>query len=120
MTMSFSRANALSVAVPPQVAVYSAGSSLSPFTRRSCPAARVGGVKEFPEHTDSLPAAPVSDWTRLRVGQPVTVTEEGRSACTGIIDNLTPDASILWISLTGLSPRRMFLCSDPVKVQPAD
>jgi hypothetical protein len=77
-------------------------------------------VKEFPEETDRLPAAPASDWTGLRPGQPVTVTAEGHSACTGFIDDVTPDASILWIRLTGATPRRMFLCTDPVKIRPAD
>lgn len=76
-------------------------------------------MKEFPEKTDGFPVASASDWTALRPGQPVTVTAEGHNACTGFIDDVTADASILWIRLSGATPRRMFLCTDPVKIQPA-
>ncbi|MDN4643338.1 hypothetical protein [Arthrobacter sp. PsM3] len=76
-------------------------------------------MKDFLESVDSLPAAPVSDWTRLRSGQTVTVAEHGQAACTGTIDGVTSDASILWVRLPGIAPRRMLLHTDPVDIRPA-
>lgn len=53
-------------------------------------------------------------------GQTVTVAEHGHGASTGTIDGATSDASILWVvRLTGITPRRMFLHTDPVDIQPA-
>lgn len=76
-------------------------------------------MKEFPEGTDSLPGAPASDWTHLHSGQSVTVAEYGHAPRTGTIDGVTSDASILWVRLTGIASRRMFLHTDPVDIQPA-
>ena len=76
-------------------------------------------MKDFLESTDFLPAAPASDPTRLHSGQTVTVAENGHPACTGTIDGVTSDASILWVRLTGIVPLRMFLHTDPVDIRPA-
>lgn len=76
-------------------------------------------VKKFMHDTDTLPDGPAADWTDLRFGQPVTVAEAGHGPCSGTIDGVTSDASILWVRLTGIAPRRMFLHTDPVDIQPA-
>ena len=56
-----------------------------------------------------------SDWTHLRTGL-ATVTEQGHPASAGSIDGITPDASTLWVRLAVASPRRLFLCTDHVKL----
>lgn len=76
-------------------------------------------VKKYMDDTDSLPAAPAADWTHLHSGKPVTVSEDGHPVFTGTIDGVTSDASILWVRLNGLAPRRMFLHTDPVDIRPA-
>ncbi|GGI00037.1 hypothetical protein GCM10007170_36260 [Arthrobacter liuii] len=71
------------------------------------------------DDTEMLPARPAADWTHLRPGQPVTVAENGHPARTGTIDAVTTDASILWVRLPGIAPRRMFLHTDPVDIRSA-
>lgn len=73
-------------------------------------------MKEITEDTDFPAMVRRSDWTHLRPGQAVTVAEHGHPAGNGTIDDITPDASILWVRLAGASPRRLFMCTDPVKI----
>lgn len=75
-------------------------------------------MKEHTEDTAIPTAVRASDWTHLRTGQAVTVAEPGHLAATGTVDDITPDASILWIRLPVASPRRLFMCTDQVKIHP--
>jgi hypothetical protein len=76
-------------------------------------------VQELTEDAEIPADVPASDWTCLRSGQAVTIAEQGRPASPGTIDNITPDGSILWVRLPGPSPRRLYLSTDPVTVQPS-
>jgi hypothetical protein len=57
-------------------------------------------------------------WTNLVPGQEVEIRESGRPAGRGVVDNLTPDASVAWVRLDGHTPRRMYLAGDPVQSLP--
>lgn len=74
-------------------------------------------MQEITEDAEFPADVPASDWTGLRTGQAVTITEQGRPAAAGTIDAITPDASILWVRLPGPSPRRLYLCTDPVTIR---
>jgi hypothetical protein len=76
-------------------------------------------VQEFSEDTGFPAMVRASDWTHLWTGQAVTVAEQGRPAGTGTIDDISPDASVLWVRLAGVSPRRLFVRTDPVKIRPS-
>jgi hypothetical protein len=71
------------------------------------------------DDTDTVPADPAADWSHLHSGLPVTVAEHGHRPCFGTIDGVTSDGSILWVRMTGIAPRRMFLQTDPVDIRPA-
>lgn len=61
---------------------------------------------------------PASDWTGLKVGQSVTITERGYPTTVGTVDAINPDASMLWVRLKGPALRRLFLHTDPVIIHP--
>ncbi|MFF2318250.1 hypothetical protein ACFVTE_18530 [Arthrobacter sp. NPDC058097] len=61
---------------------------------------------------------PPANWGTLKPGQAVQVKEAGHADGTGIIDNMTPDGAVVWVWITGTSPRRMFLAGDPVAILP--
>lgn len=61
---------------------------------------------------------PEVEWASLRSGQQVEIRESGRPAGRGVIDSLTPDASVVWVRLYGHAPRRMYLAGDPVEIIP--
>ena len=63
-------------------------------------------------------AEPRAGWESLRPGQEVEVREPGQAGGAGVIDDLTPDGSVVWVWLNGQSPRRMFLEGDPVVIHP--
>ncbi|MCB5281102.1 MULTISPECIES: efflux RND transporter periplasmic adaptor subunit [unclassified Arthrobacter] len=76
-------------------------------------------MQEITENAELPADVPASDWSGLRTGQTVTITEQGHPTSNGTIDAITPDASILWVRLPGPSPRRLFLCTDPVTIHPS-
>jgi hypothetical protein len=47
------------------------------------------------------------DWTQL-VNAPVEVRRYGQIVRTGIVDNVMPDSSALWIAAEGIQPRQLF------------
>lgn len=57
-------------------------------------------------------------WVTLAPGQEVTIRESGRQSGLGVIDNLTPDASVVWVRIDGHAPRRIYLAGDTVKIVP--
>ena len=61
---------------------------------------------------------PESDWTNLRTGQEVTVIEGGHPKFSGTIDAISTDAKMLWVRPRNPLPRRLFLSTDPVIIQP--
>ncbi|GAC1381136.1 MAG: hypothetical protein NVS2B15_16960 [Pseudarthrobacter sp.] len=61
---------------------------------------------------------PELSWAKLAPGQEVTIRESGRQYWNGVIDNLTPDASVVWVQVDGHAPRRMYLAGDPVEIVP--
>jgi hypothetical protein len=67
---------------------------------------------------DDHAADPGAGWESLQPGQEVEVREPGRADRAGVIDDLTPDGSVVWVRLHGQSPRRMFLEGDPVVILP--
>ncbi|MGO4807081.1 hypothetical protein AB4089_18385 [Arthrobacter sp. 2MCAF15] len=73
-------------------------------------------MKEFTDRHPVMDRA--SGWTHLQTGQAVTAAEQGHPASAGTIDDITPDALILWVGLPGASPRRLFMCTDQVKILP--
>jgi hypothetical protein len=61
---------------------------------------------------DSSPPAvgdvkPQFEWANLRPGQEVEIRESGRPGGRGVIDNLTPDASVVWVRIDGHAQRRL-------------
>jgi hypothetical protein len=52
----------------------------------------------------------VDDWTAL-VGMDIDVRRQGGTVCSGIVDAVTPDGSILWICPAG-GTRRLFEKAD--------
>jgi hypothetical protein len=66
---------------------------------------------------DDHAAEPGAGWESLQPGQEVEVREPGRADRAGVIDDLTPDGSVVWVRLHGQS-RRMFLEGDPVVILP--
>lgn len=74
-------------------------------------------MNETPTATTSDAATPVA-WETLAAGQEVTIRESGQPSGHGIIDNLTPDASVVWVRIDGHAPRRMYLAGDPVEISP--
>ncbi|MFE4836044.1 hypothetical protein ACFRAU_15365 [Arthrobacter sp. NPDC056691] len=63
-------------------------------------------------------AEPQVAWTKLTPAQDVEVREAGRPAGRGVVDNVTPDASVVWVRIDGHAPRRMYLAGDPVELLP--
>ncbi|MDZ4351646.1 hypothetical protein HTS88_08655 [Pseudarthrobacter oxydans] len=63
-------------------------------------------------------ADPQGPWGPLEPGQEVTVRESGRQSGHGVIDNLTPDGSVVWVRIDGHAPRRMYLAGDAVEIAP--
>jgi hypothetical protein len=55
-------------------------------------------VKLFSKH---------DDWTQL-VNAPVEVRRYGQTVRTGVVDNVMPDSSALWIAAEGIHPRQLF------------
>ena len=49
----------------------------------------------------------------LKRGQEVQVREAGHAPGTGVIDDMTPDGSVVWVWVDGKAPRRMFLAGTP-------
>jgi hypothetical protein len=70
----------------------------------------------------NLPAAGDADsrvrWMDLAPGQDVEIRESGRPAGKGTVDDVTPDASVVWVWIDGHAPRRMYLAGDPVEIIP--
>lgn len=66
-----------------------------------------------PAASDADPQIP---WGSLAPGQEVTVRESGSLSEHGVIDNLTPDGSVVWILIDGHAPRRMYLAGDAVEI----
>jgi hypothetical protein len=56
-------------------------------------------------------------WNALPTGQPVRLSQDGRSIGSGVIDGSTPDGSIIWVVLDGWRERRMFHREDYVQVE---
>lgn len=60
-----------------------------------------------------------SRWAILRPRQQVVVflgrTEVGR----GVVDEMSPDGSVVWVVFDGAPTRRMFLQGDPEDILPA-
>jgi hypothetical protein len=55
----------------------------------------------------------ITDWKELRPGDRVSVVLGNRITASGIVDAMTPDASIVWILGEGSAPRRMLHRDDP-------
>ncbi|WP_162256329.1 hypothetical protein [Arthrobacter sp. Soil736] len=51
-------------------------------------------------------------------GQEAEIRESGQPARRGVIDNLTPDASVPWVRIDGHAPRPIYLAGDPVEILP--
>lgn len=64
-------------------------------------------------------AVPPPGWAgTFKRGQEVQVREAGHAPGTGVIDDMTPDGSVVWVWVDGKAPRRMFLAGDPVMILP--
>ncbi|MDQ5861302.1 MAG: hypothetical protein M3536_03465 [Actinomycetota bacterium] len=59
-----------------------------------------------------------NDWTDLRPGDKVSVLGGGKVLATGTVDDITADASIVWVACDGVSGRRMFHREEPEQIRP--
>jgi hypothetical protein len=57
-------------------------------------------------HLTAMKPRRVEDWTALK-GVSIDVRLNGRTICSGIVDDVTTDGSILWVHPAG-SERRLF------------
>jgi hypothetical protein len=46
------------------------------------------------------------------------VRQSGSQTGKGLIDNLAPDASVVWVWANGHAPRPIYLAGDPVEILP--
>lgn len=68
------------------------------------------------EPDSAVVARHTSQWARLSLGQKVSVREAGHPSAAAVVEDVTPDGSVLWVWVNGMSPRRMFLAGDPVEI----
>jgi hypothetical protein len=52
------------------------------------------------------------DWTKLQPGDVVWIRRKGRTTSAGRVDTMTSGGSVLWVTPTGASTRRMHHRSD--------
>jgi hypothetical protein len=60
----------------------------------------------------------VAQWAALTWGQEVDLHEKGHPPVAAVVDNFTPDRSVLWLLVDGHAPpRKMFLAGDPIEIR---